>query len=198
MEAIIIPYKDPTKMAAYMRERRAAKRDNKVNVNPVNPKPVNRKPVNPVNPNSKFSQISGSFEDGYWMGICPSCDYHNRMDPMRSYKPARDPFNINKSLICEHFQQLLNPGTASEFLFLTKVNKVNVNPVNRKPVNPVNPEQNRYLLSYSRNKYQYTLYRVSDDGSKMLIKSCRKGEKIMFGNAEVELTWGPEVTEVDE
>ena len=75
-----------------------------------------------------------------------------------------------------------------------KENKVNVNPVNRKPVNPIETKK-RFLLSYSRNKYQYTLYRISDDGKKMLIKSCKKYEKIMFGNAEVELTWGPEKKE---
>ncbi len=62
-------------------------------------------------------------------------------------------------------------------------------------VNPVNPDQKRYLLSYSRNKYQYTLYRISNEGNKMLIKSCRKGEKIRFENAEIELTWGPEEKE---
>ena len=37
--------------------------------------------------------------------------------------------------------------------------KVNVNPVNRKPVNlTVNPTIEKYLLSYSRNKYQFVLY----------------------------------------
>lgn len=95
-----MPYKDPERMAEYMRQRRAAK-SGKVNVNPS----VNRKPVNQ---NVKTSQVSGSYENGYWMGICPACNHHNWMDQKRSYRPTER---------CEHFRQLLKPGTASEFIF---------------------------------------------------------------------------------
>ena len=214
-----MPYKDPAKMAEYMRQRRAEKsgKVNKVNVNPS----VNRKPVNP---NFKTSQVVGSYEKGLWMGICPVCNFHNKMDPTRSYRPADK---------CDHFQKLLKPGTASEFLFLKgnrqrvnpltqNVNPVNpnpksvnlvnlnktrkdeenqvninpsVNPVNRKPVNPVNE---KYLLSYSRNKYQFVLYSVDFTGRKSLIRSCKKNDVLKLGPCEIVLTWGPDIEEVQE
>ena len=86
-----------------------------------------------------------------------------------------------------------------------KSDKVNVNHVNpnvnrkpivRKPVNPVDlpkvlPKE-KYLLSYSRNKYQYVLYSVEQSGRRSLIKSCKKNDKINLGPCEIELTWGPE------
>ena len=186
-----MPYKDPAKMAEYMRQRRAVKsgKVNTVNVNPVNPS-VNHKPVNP---NFKTSQVVGSYEKGLWMGICPVCNFHNKMDPTRSYRPAEK---------CNHFHKLLEPGKSSEFVFIRgKVNKDNVNPsVNRKPVNPsVNPvnlpkdlPKEKYLLSYSRNKYQYVLYSVDPSGRKNIIRSCKKNDKINLGPCEIELTWGPE------
>jgi len=169
-----MPYKDPAKMAEYMRKMRAAK---KVNVNPVNPvnPSVNRKPVNL---RSKISQVSGFYEDGYWVGICPVCTRYNKMDPKRSYRP------VDK---CDHFQQLKSPGEPSVFLF----KRVNVNPVNheRKPVNPV---IQRYLLSYSRKKYQFVLYQFDEKGQRSLVRSYPKGSKLSFPGAEIELTWGPE------
>ena len=174
-----MPYKDPAKMAEYMRHRRAAK-SGKVNVNPR----VNRKPVNLK---AKTSQVSGSYEDGYWVGICPACNHHNRMDPKRSYRPADR---------CEHFRQLLKPGTASEFIFLRGLSQSSPNP---REVNPltqnVNPGTERYLISYSRNKYQHVVYHLNPDGSKSIMGSFSKGKKIILGQYEIELTWGPDTTE---
>ena len=76
-----------------------------------------------------------------------------------------------------------------------KPDKVNVNrkPIDRKPVNPsVSLPKEKYLLSYSRNKYQYVLYSVDQSGRRSLIKSCKKNDKINLGPCEIELTWGPE------
>ena len=67
------------------------------------------------------------------------------------------------------------------------VNKVNVNP-QRKPVN-----RQKYLLSYSRNKYQYTLYLISPQGQKSLVQSFHKNSIFSLPCADIELTWGPEV-----
>lgn len=171
-----MPYKDPAKMAEYMRQRRAAK-SGKVNVNPN----VNRKPVNP---NAKISQVSGSYENGYWMGICPACNHHNRMDPKRSYRPADR---------CEHFRQLLKPGTASEFIFLRGLAHDPSDPQGVSPLTQsVNQGTERYLISYSRNKYQHVVYHVNSDGSKSIIGSYSKGKKIILGQCEIELTWGPD------
>jgi hypothetical protein len=113
----MMPFKDPKKMAEYMRKRRSeSKKVNKVNVNPVNPK---RKPVN-----------------------------HK-----------------------------------------ARLTQTNVNPLTQS----VNPQNERYLLSFSRNKYQYVLYSVDSSGTRSLIRSCRKNEVLKLGPCEIELTWGPEV-----
>ena len=194
-----MPYNDPAKMADYMRQYRKRKSD-KVNVNHVNPN-VNRKPIDrkPVNPNFRNSQIAGSYENSLWTGICPVCNFHNKMDPKRSYRPAEK---------CNHFQKLLEPGKASEFVFIRgKVNKDNVNPsVNRKPitsltvnpsVNPVNLPKEKYLLSYSRRKYQYVLYSIDSRGNRNLVRSCKKNDKINLGPCEIELTWGPDILEAE-
>ena len=175
-----MPYKDPAKMAEYMRNRRASK-TGKVNVNPLTQN------VNPVNPPKKFSQVSGSYEGGNWMGICPVCNHHNRMDPKRSYRPADS---------CEHYQQLLKPGTASEFLFLRGLTQKlshtkGVNPLTQN-INPVNPLNKSYLLSYSRRKYQFVLYVIDAEGRRSLLRSYSKGQKVLFGDVQVELTWGPD------
>ena len=184
-----MPYSDPVKMAEYMRQYRKRKPD-KVNVNHVNPD-VNRKPLKT---NFKTSLITGSYENSLWVGICPVCNFHNKMDPKRSFRPVEK---------CNHFQKLLEPGKASEFVFIRgKVDNDNVNPnVNRKPidrkpvnpsVNPVNFPKEKYLLSYSRNKYQFVLYSVDPSGRKNIIRSCKKNDKINLGPCEIELTWGPE------
>ena len=188
-----MPYSDPAKMADYMRQYRKRKSD-KVNVNHVNPN-VNREPLKT---NFKTSLIAGSYENSLWTGICPVCNFHNTMDPKRSFRP------VGK---CNHFQKLLEPGKASEFVFIRgKVNKNNVNPsVNRKPIDrkPVNPSVNpvnlpkdlpkeKYLLSYSRRKYQYVLYSIDSRGNRNLVRSCKKNDKINLGPCEIELTWGPE------
>ena len=68
-----------------------------------------------------------------------------------------------------------------------KVNKNTVNP-KRKPVN-----RQKYLLSYSRNKYQYTLYLISPQGQKSLVQSFHKNSILSLPCADIELTWGPEV-----
>ena len=174
-----MPYKDPAKMAEYMRNRRASK-TGKVNVNPS----VNRKPVNQ---NGRFSQVSGTYENGYWMGICPVCNHHNLMDTKRSYRPADS---------CEHYQQLLKPCTASEFLFLRGLTQKlphtkGVNPLTQN-INPVNPLNKSYLLSYSRRKYQFVLYVIDAEGRRSLLRSYSKGQKVLFGDVQVELTWGPD------
>ena len=177
-----MPYKDPAKMAEYMRHRRASK-TGKVNVNPS----VNRKPINQ---NGRFSQVSGTYENGYWMGICPVCNHHNLMDTKRSYRPADS---------CEHYQQLLKPGTASEFLFLRGLTQKlshtkGVNPLTQN-INPVNPANEKYILSYSRNKYQFVLYLIDSKGNKSLIRSCKKNDVLQLGPCEIVLTWGPDIEE---
>ena len=76
--------------------------------------------------------------------------------------------------------------------------KVNVNPVNRKPVNlTVNPTIEKYLLSYSRNKYQFVLYSIDPKGNKSLIRSCKKNDILKLGPCEIQLTWGPDIEEGD-
>ena len=170
-----MPYKDPAKMAEYMRQRRATGAQ-KVNVNRVNRKPVNQ---------GRTSQVSGSYENEYWMGICPVCISHNLMDPKRSYRPEYQ---------CGHFQQLLSPGTASEFIFnrpSKRLTHESVNPLTQN-VNPVNPGTEKYLLSYSRNKYQFVLYSINPTGTKTIVRSCKKNEKLLLGPCEIELTWGPD------
>ena len=169
-----MPFKDPARMAEYMRQRRAEKKDN---VNPVNRKPVN--------PKKKISQVSGSYEDVYWMGICPVCNFHNRMDPKRSYRLVEK---------CEHFQQLRIPRKPSEFIFNMPPKGMTHESV--KPLTQnVNPPGERYLLSYSRNKYQFVLYSIDSSGSRNLVRSCRKNEKLHLGSCEIELTWGPDAGE---
>jgi hypothetical protein len=168
-----MPYKDPARMAECMRQRRAAK-SGKVNVNPS----VNRKPVNH---DAKISPVLGSYENGYWVGICPACNHHNRMDPKRSYRPADR---------CKHFRQLLKPGTASEFIFLRGLSQSSSNPRRVTPLTQnVKPGIERYLIPCSRNKYQHVVYHVKPDGSKSIMGSFSKGKKIILGQCEIELTW---------
>ena len=88
----------------------------------------------------------------------------------KSVNPKRKPVNLSTT---SSFQ---NP-----------VNKVNRNP-KRKPVN-----RQKYLLSYSRNKYQYTLYQISPEGQKSLVQSFHKNSIFSLPCADIELTWGPEV-----
>ena len=72
--------------------------------------------------------------------------------------------------------------------------------VNTVNVNHVNPQTCRtsFLLSYSRNKYQFVLYSVDPEGRRSLVKSCRKGETIQIGNTRVQLTWGPDTDQIQE
>lgn len=71
--------------------------------------------------------------------------------------------------------------------------KVHVNHT-RKPVNhshnTANPQE--YLLSYSRNKYQFVLYEINKEGQKTLVKSYPKDSILYFHNSKVRLTWGPD------
>ena len=127
-----MPYKDPKKMAAYMRQRRAAEK--MVNADNVNPE---RKPNKPKTPEKK--------------------------NPIQR--------NIRS-------MQHVNPLTPS--------------------VNPVNPSNEKYLLSYSRNKYQFVLYSFDHEGRKNLVKSCKKNEVLKLGPCEIQLTWGPDIEEVKE
>ena len=123
----------------------------------------------------RISQVSGSYENGYWTGVCPRCNHHNKMDPKRSYRPVEK---------CEHFQQLRIPGKPSEFIF----NR----PSKESTHESGNPGTEKYLLSYSRNKYQFVLYSVSPAGTRSLVRSCKKNEKLLLGSCEIELTWGPD------
>ena len=65
----------------------------------------------------------------------------------------------------------------------------------RSSTKPSSPE--RFILSYSRNKYQYTLYRLVY-GKKILEGSKKKHEMLKFTNAIIELTWGPDPSETQE
>ena len=123
----------------------------------------------------RISQVAGFYENGYWMGICPVCISHNLMDPKRSYRPEYQ---------CEHFQKLRIPGKPSEFIF----NR----PSKRLTHESGNLGTEKYLLSYSRNKYQFVLYSVSPTGTRSLVRSCKKNEKLQLGPCEIELTWGPD------
>ena len=75
-----------------------------------------------------------------------------------------------------------------------------VNKVNTVNVNHVNPQACRtsFILSYSRKKYQFVLYSVDQEGRRSLVKSCTKGEKIVLGSVEIELTWGPDLESIKE
>ena len=168
-----MPFKDPVKMKEYMRQRRSAK---KVNVNPVNPQ---RKPVNPNN----LTEVPGNYEGGYWTGECPTCNEINKVDPGRSFRPVES---------CDHFQQLQSPGKPSSFMFKTRLTHKSVNPVNPS----VNPRQ--YLLSYSRNKYQFVLYSLDIEGKRSLLKSYHKDETLDLGNIKIRLTWGPDLESIEE
>ena len=117
-----MPYKDPAKMAEYMRHRRASK------TGKVNGLTLTQN-VNPVNPNKTRKN---------------------------------------------------------------KENQVNINPLTQS-VNPVSLE--KYLLSYSRNKYQFVLYSVDFSGRKSLIRSCKKNDILKLGPCEIVLTWGPDIEE---
>ncbi len=121
-----MPFKDPKKMADYMRKKRAESRK------------VNMDSVNPVN-------------------------------------PKRKPVNLAES---------------SRIPVSKKVNTVNsVNPLTQS----VNPAKGSFLLSYSRNKYQFVLYSVDSKGNKSLMRSCKKNDVLEFGPCRIQLTWGPEV-----
>ena len=174
----MMPFKDPARQAEYMRKKRAEKKAAMVNT--VNA-PKKRKPVNPIS----LTEVAGDYENGYWIGVCPTCNMRNKIDPGRSFRPVE---------ICEHFQQLQRPGKPSSFMFKTRLMHKSVNPVNPS----VNPVKSSYLLSYSRNKYQFVLYHIDSDGKKSLVKSCSKGEKIVLGSVEIELTWGPEMETIKE
>ena len=50
----------------------------------------------------------------------------------------------------------------------------------------------KYILSYSRKKYQFVLYTVDSDGRKNLVRSYAKGERVTLGDVQIELTWGPD------
>lgn len=156
-----MPYKDPAKMAEYMRQRRAAK-SGKVNVNPVNRKPVNQ---------GRTSQVSGSYEDGYWMGICPVCILHNQMDPKRSFRPVEK---------CEHFQQLRIPGKPSEFIFNRPSKRLTHESVNTLTQNANPPKLtgttslSDFGILYRKNKDDFTLVYLTGDRIRPL-RSLRTG-----------------------
>lgn len=205
-----MPFKDKSKMAEYMRNRRAAGKVNRVNF-PLTVNP-NDGPNDSALKSKGNKTVDGEYSNEGWIANCPVCKNPNIMDPQRSFKPKRS---------CVHFHQLLEPGKASAFLFNPKARaiacdcsykttdiqkmqrhkekycpnkkegltpKVNVN-LDVNPVNHVNLEE--YLLCYSREKYQYTFYKI-EDGKKLLIGSKTKGSKIQLGNSSITLTWGPE------
>ena len=189
-----MPYKDPEKRREAARLSMQKKRSGnkgltskikKTTVNPLNPltHPISKEKVN------KISIVKGEYQSGYWEGICPICSHHNRMDPGRSFRPVEK---------CNHFIRLEESGKASQFVFKGLTQNVNpkVNPVD--PLIPVNPAKSSYLLSYSRNKYQFVLYHIASEGKRNIVKSCTKGEKIVLGSVELELTWGPEIETIKE
>ena len=53
----------------------------------------------------------------------------------------------------------------------------------------------KYMLSYSRNKYQFVLYSLDHEGKKNLIRSCKKNDILKLGPCEIILTWGPDIEE---
>jgi hypothetical protein len=187
-----MPFKDPQKMAEYMRARRAENK--KVNrVNRVNAKPLTRN-VNPerkpVNLNGKI-QVSGSYEDNFWIGICPECGFGNMIDPRRSFRPE---------VRCEHYLQLSEPGQPSNFIF-KKVNKVNVNPLTPS-VNPVNPESEKKTwikLDHSMEKSQIILKESHDGITWRTITILRKDQSFERNGLIILGTWhrgsGKEVIE---
>lgn len=167
-----VPFKDPGRMREYMRERRAAGKVNKVNQSTLT--------VNHEEANYSLITVSGEYESGYWTGICPACNCHNKMDPKRIFTPVES---------CEHLIRLVESGKASSFIFKGRLTvKVNVNPA----INPVNSKEKSYLLSYSCNKYQFVLYSIDNVGNRSFMKSCTKGEVLNFGKVKITLTWGPD------
>ena len=172
----MMPFKDPARQAEYMRKKRAEKKAAMVNT--VNPS-VKRKPVNPIS----LTEVAGDYENGYWIGVCPTCNMRNKIDPGRSFRPVES---------CDHFQQLQSPGKPSSFMFKTRLTHKSVNPVNPS----VNPR--RYLLSYSRNKYQFVLYSLDIEGKRSLLKSYHKDETLDLGNIKIRLTWGPDLESIKE
>ena len=171
-----MPFKDPARQAEYMRKKRAEKKAAMVNT--VNPS-VKRKPVNPIS----LTEVAGDYENGYWIGVCPTCNMRNKIDPGRSFRPVE---------LCEHLVRLEESGKASPFVFKRGLTHKSVNPVNPS----VNPR--RYLLSYSRNKYQFVLYSLDIEGKRSLLKSYHKDETLDLGNIKIRLTWGPDLESIKE
>ena len=172
----MMPFKDPARQAEYMRKKRAEKKAAMVNT--VNPS-VKRKPVNPIS----LTEVAGDYENGYWIGVCPTCNMRNKIDPGRSFRPVE---------LCEHLVRLEESGKASPFVFKRGLTHKSVNPVNPS----VNPR--RYLLSYSRNKYQFVLYSLDIEGKRSLLKSYHKDETLDLGNIKIRLTWGPDLESIEE
>jgi hypothetical protein len=181
-----MPFKDPEKRREAarigMQKRRASEKGltPRVNVNPVNPASST---VNHTKTNNRISLVSGQYESGYWCGICPVCNHQNKMDPRRSFRPFES---------CEHLVRLEESGKASPFVFKRGLTHKSVNPVNPS----VNPR--RYLLSYSRNKYQFVLYSLDIEGKRSLLKSYHKDETLDLGNIKIRLTWGPDLESIEE
>ena len=171
-----MPFKDPARQAEYMRKKRAEKKAAMVNT--VNA-PKKRKPVNPIS----LTEVAGDYENGYWIGVCPTCNMRNKIDPGRSFRPVE---------LCEHLVRLEESGKASPFVFKRGLTHKSVNPVNPS----VNPR--RYLLSYSRNKYQFVLYSLDIEGKRSLLKSYHKDETLDLGNIKIRLTWGPDLESIEE
>jgi hypothetical protein len=82
-----------------------------------------------------------------------------------------------------------------------QVNGIRVNRVNRvnarKPVNPKPTlRKSQYVVSYSRNKYQYVLYRV-EDGGETLVGNISKDQEVDFGNLVIRFTWRPDDASIE-
>ncbi len=170
-----MPYKDPEKRRAAARlgmrnmrakEKGLTKKVNPNDVTPVNPtsSPINSSPTNNGHTGERISLVAGDFEglNGvYWSGICPVCNFRNKMDQKRSYRPFEK---------CEHFVRLEKSGQPSQFVFksgLTK--KVNPN------VTPVNPSTLSNLgILYRKEKDDFTLVYLTGDKIRPL-RSIRTG-----------------------
>ena len=104
------------------------------------------------------------------------------VNPRKPINPKRKPSKPN-----QNEKKVSDTERFYEDGYWNGVNGVNPD---RKPINP--PVIQKYLLSYSRKKYQFVLYQVDEKCRRNLVKSYPKGSKLSFPGIEIELTWGPE------
>ncbi|MHB1708722.1 MAG: hypothetical protein ACYCT2_04520 [Thermoplasmataceae archaeon] len=163
-----MPYKDPEKRREAarigMQKRRASEKGltTRVNVNPVNPASST---VNREKTNNRTSLVSGQYESGYWSGICPVCNHHNKMDPRRSFRPFE---------ICEHLVRLEESGKASPFIFKRGLTHKSVNPAVNPPGIAGTSSLSNFAILYRKGKDDFTLVYLAGDKIRPL-RSLRTG-----------------------